>query len=324
MFISFEQHYRTLRIRGARVIAAAIFTLFAVAWFWTVAVLPDRERFTLYFSSNIHGISVGAPVQMDGQTVGEVDEIRIVSVPANDIRHKYYAAVTISLDTALFEKSRRGTSSKAQEHLSELIRRGLCGQLRMPSLLANGLCVSLYFAPGQPVNYINPPNASYPEIPTNYKSTSELVDRINAFIETENLYALAEKIRMIRAKILTVSTATENFNGSETNRKLVDLLEKANRALDAHEFRYRLAEINSELSSLCDCIENKKSVPAEEYENLRRNVKSLSAVLHEIRSHAQTIRESLSDEAFLPEILKLQDIREYCAPITEFGKAVFF
>ncbi|MBQ6704677.1 MAG: MCE family protein [Opitutales bacterium] len=325
MFVSFEQRYKILQLRGARAVAAALVALIAGTCFWACAVLPDRENFTLYFASNVHGLSVGAPVQIDGQTVGQVDEIRIVSVPATDVRHRYYAAVTISINAdAIYDDRRVFLRTDPQKRLQELIRLGLCGQLRMPSLLANGLCVSLYFAPGQPVNYINPPDAIYPEIPTNYKSTSDLVDQVNAFIETKNLYELAEKIRTIRAKVLAISSVTENIDPRNSNRKILDFLEKANRALAETEFRTKLAEINLELSAFCETLERQGDIPEEQAKKIRENLKKLSNILREIRTYAQEIRENLSDESALPGLRQLRELRERCAPLIDIGKTVFF
>lgn len=325
MFVSFEQRYKILQLRGARAVAAALVALIAGTWFWACAVLPDRENFTLYFASNVHGLSVGAPVQIDGQTVGQVDEIRIVSVPATDVRHRYYAAVTISINAdAIYDDRRVFLRTDPQKRLQELIRLGLCGQLRMPSLLANGLCVSLYFAPGQPVNYINPPDAIHPEIPTNYKSTSDLVDQVNAFIETKNLYELAEKIRTIRAKVLAISSVTENIDARNANRKILDFLEKANRALAETEFRTKLAEINLELSAFCETLERQGDIPEEQAKKIRENLKKLSNILREIRTYAQEIRENLSDESALSGLRQLRELRERCAPLIDIGKTVFF
>lgn len=325
MFVSFEQRYKILQLRGARAVAAALIALLAGTWFWTCAVLPDRENFTLYFASTVHGLSVGAPVQIDGQTVGQVDEIRIVSVPANDVRHRYYAAVTISINADALDDNRRVfLKTDSQKRLQELIRLGLRGQLRMPSLLANGLCVRLYFAPGQPVNYINPPDARYPEIPTNYKSTSDLVDQVNAFIETKNLYELAEKIRSVRAKVLAISSVTENIDARGANRKILDFLEEANRALTETEFRTTIAKINLELSAFCETLERQNNVSEKQAEDLRKNLKKLSTILREIRTHAQEIREHLSDKSTLPGLRQLRELRERCTPLIDIGKSVFF
>ncbi len=324
MFVSFEQHYKTLKLRGVCAVAAALIALLAGTWFWVCDVLPNRENFTLYFASTVHGLSVGAPVQIDGQTVGQVDKICIVSVPANDVRHRYYAAVTISINADALDNRRGFLKTDSQERLQELIRLGLRGQLRMPSLLANGLCVSLYFAPGQPVNYINPPDARYPEIPTNYKSTSDLVDQANAVIETKNLYELAEKIRSLRTKVLAISSVTGNIDARSANRKILDFLKEANRALAETEFRTTLAKFNLELSAFCETLERQNDISEKQTEDLRKNLKKLSTILREIRTHAREIREHLSDESALPGLRQLRELRERCTPLIDIGKSVFF
>ena len=323
MTASFRQRYKILRLRGARIVAATLVVLLAGTWLWFAAVLPERESFTLYFTSNIHGLSVGAPVQMNGQNVGEVDSIRIVTVPATDIRRKYYAAVTISLKSNAFGISRYQDDS-LQDRLPDLIKIGLRGQLRMPSLLANGLCVSLYFAPGQPVNYINPPNAKYPEIPTNFKSTSDLVDQINTFIETKNLYAVSEKIRMLRTKILEISESTERFDARALNRKILDRLDFAEHTISPKEFHSTLVQTNATLISACEILERHGNTTTEQIRTVCEDLEKLSQTLRRIREHAQAIRAGLSDDSILPELQHLQEIRERCAPFVDLGKIIFF
>lgn len=323
MGASFKQRYRILRLRGARIVATTLVVMLAGMWLWFAAVLPERESFTLYFTSNVHGLSVGAPVQMNGQNVGTVDSIRIVTVPAADIRRKYYAAVTISLKTNAFGLSRYQTDS-LQDRLPDLIKIGLRGQLRMPSLLANGLCVSLYFAPGQPVNYINPPDAKYPEIPTNFKSTSDLVDQVNTFIETKNLYTVAEKIRTLRTKILEISESTEHFDARALNRKILDRLDFAEHTISPKEFHSALVQTNTTLISLCEALERNGNTTTEQMQTVCEELKKLSQTLRRIRVHTRAIRAGLSDDSILPGVQRLQEIRDRCAPFVDLGKIIFF
>ena len=318
----FQDNYRKVRHRGARVVALGLTLLIAGIWAWFAFIVPAREHFTLYFSSNIHGLSVGAPVQFFGQTIGQVSEIRVVHVPAQDIRKSYYAAVTISVNPAVF-KNYGKESVPVKNKLPALIRQGFRGQLRMPSLLANGLCVSLYFAPGQPVNLLNPPHASYPEIPTNFKSTSELVDQTNHFIETKNLYDLAEKIRSVRAKIDAFAAATEFFDAETLNRRILENLNDANTFLETANIRKKLCEINETLPALCEVLEQKIPINAEETENLRQKLYALNLSLAEIRRTASRLRETLSEEPNRRRTEFLEQLRDRCAPLIDLGKILF-
>lgn len=323
MFDLLKIRYRTLRRRGICLFAGIVAFAFAGMWTWFFAVAPGQEHFVLYFSSTVHGLSVGAPVQMNGQDIGRVSDIRIVHVPAEDIRKSYYAAVTISVSNNIFKTNNSPLISATNEKLPALIRLGLRGQLRMPSLLATGLCVSLYFDPGQPVNYINPPGAAFPEIPTNYKSVSDLVDQTNTFIETKNLYALAEKIRDVRAKINAIAATAQLVNAAELNSKLLTVLEQAGNALNPILFTRDAAEVNSALSDFCRCLETADRVTAEQTEDLRKKIQNITRRLREIRNAAQTIRSDFSDDSGQSPAQLLRELQNQCSPLINFGKKLF-
>ena len=318
----FQNRYLKIRRRGIRLAALSLVLIFSGIWAWFAFIVPAQDHFTLYFSSNVHGLSVGAPVRFFGQTVGQVSEIRIIHVPANDIRKSYYAAVTISVEPSVF-KNYGSEAEPLRDKLHALIRQGLCGQLRMPSLLANGLCVSLYFAPGQTVNVLNPPGAEYPEIPTNFRSTSELVDNTNHFIETKNLYDLAEKIRAFRARTDKLSAAAENIDAGALNRRVLEALCSANTLLEASDFRQKLRELNEILPPLCDSLEQKTALGEKETQALRERLQNLNLSLAEIRRAATTLKESLSEEPNRHRIEFLQQIRKLSEPLIDIGKNLF-
>lgn len=321
MFISLRRRYIILHRRGVIFSAAVAVALVAAAWFWLSAVAPYQEHFTLYFSSNIHGLSVGAPVKMNGQDIGNVDKIEIVSVPAGDAGKKYFAAVSVTLDTKVltdFGRLRRGQTFG--DALPRLIDIGLRGKLIMPSMLSNGLCVNLYFNPGQPATSVNPPNAKYPEIPTNYTSTSDFVDRANAFIETRNLYEISKKIRGLQSLISDFDAKTANLDCAALNAQTLALLEKATAAIDADAAHQQLAALNADLREMCLALERNEKISRERQEALSRSLKEFSKTLRETREAAQMIREQLSPESVESRRRFLRELGDRFAPLIQFCK----
>lgn len=325
MNISLLRHYKTLHRRG--VIFSAVFAagVAVISWIWLFAVSPQRERFTLYFSSNIHGLSVGAPVKMHGRDIGTVCGIGIISVPERSVHDRYYAAVTVELETdtlANYGRLRRGQTFG--EALPLLLDIGLRGRLQMPSLLANGLCVNLYFDPGKPAHSVNPPKRKYAEIPTNYMSSSEFVDQANAFIETRNLYGISEKIRGLRTLISDFAAAAEALDCAELNAGVIRFLENANARLDAADAQRKAAELNARLAELCERLETEEPLERERVEALVGTLKSFSEILREIGGNAQAIRMQFSPENLGKQQRALEEFREKFAPLIRFGRELFF
>ncbi len=325
MFISQWRCYKALHRRGVVVSALVAAGILAASWFWLTSVVPYRERFTLYFSSSVHGLSVGSPVKLNGLDIGETNKIEIVSVPEEDGSRAYYAAVTVTLDTkALASYGRVRSGQKFGDALPQLIDLGLRGRLQMPSVLANGLCVALYFDPGKPAFSVNPPHAEYPEIPTNYTSSSEFVDQANAFIETRNLYGIAKKIRGLHTLISDIGNTVDAIDFSTLNKKTLAMLEKANAALNPAETKCKLADVNRKIETLCEDLEQKNELPRERAEELIGFLKDFSRTLREIGENARAIQIQLEPENVEIQRKLLQDYRKQLVPLIRFCEEVFF
>lgn len=323
MLTLLQRHFRKLRRRGIAVSAITAAAAFALTLFWLTSVVPNRERFTLYFSSNVHGLSAGAPVVMSGQTIGQVDDIRVCAVPAGNAR-KYYAAVTITLDGhRLRERGLLQEEETLRDALPSLIGAGLRGKLLMPSLLANGLCVSLYFSPGEPASRAAPPNADFPEIPTNYTSSSEFVDRANAFIETRNLYEAARKIRDLAAVADAFEAAAQTFDGEKTNAEILRALERANAALSPDAARRELESLNDALAAICDGLESDARIPAEQAQRAAASLKKMTEMLRELRGSARAIQEQISPENLEIRRRMLREMQNQYAPLIDAAKGLF-
>lgn len=324
MFVPAQQRFRKYRRRGIIVSAIIAAAIVALTWFWLVAVVPYREHFTLYFPSNVHGLSVGAPVVMNGRTLGQVSEIGIASCDEAGTQ-KFLAAVTITVDTKkliAYGRLRRGETFR--DVLPRQISLGLRGQLRMPSLLASGLCVDLFFDPDEPARSFSPPNARYPEIPTNYKSTSELVDQANAFIETRNLYAFAGKIRALEKTVENFHAASKSFDCARANAKILSLLEQTDASLVPAKAHEELAALNEEILACRRELERGNALSPERAEHLRSTFRALSENLRDMRERARALREELEPENVEARRAFFRDLRERCAPLINFTKSVLF
>lgn len=130
---------------------------------------PDSivENYRLVFRESVRGLSVGAPVDLRGVTVGEVSRISAELEPATK---KVLMAVNIRFYPGRIRPGSKTTnppktpySSKAM--LDEMVRQGFRAQLRSGNLLTGQLYVALDFFPDTPAARINW-QRSLPELPT--------------------------------------------------------------------------------------------------------------------------------------------------------------
>ena len=133
---------------GVFVITALVLAVAAVAFFGSGAFLSKKNRFVLFFSHSVKGLSVGAPVVLGGVKIGSVRDIRI---HADTRGNGFSIPVYIEIE----EKSIRVPGKDQNweglnKNINALIRQGLRAQLEMQSLVTGQLLVSLNFHPDKP------------------------------------------------------------------------------------------------------------------------------------------------------------------------------
>lgn len=321
-----QRFYQKMYRRGFGATLAIGLSALAITCFWILKVAPYQERFSLYFDSNIHGLSVGAPVLLNGRTVGQVEdiELEIVSPPNPKLAKQYYAGVTIQINSKVLEKFGVIRDDETFESaLPRLIAQGLRGQLRMPSLLANGLSLDLYFDPDQPAKTVAIPDAEYPEIPAHFKSTSDAVDQINAFIESKNLFSMLEKIQKTNATLSAFCLAMENIDYRTLNEKMLSLLQKANAAVDEPSVCQELRELNQNLSNLHSAIADHRKISSEEIEQLRKSLHSTQQRLQKISEISREINAALSTSNNRQE-KTFRELKKQCEALIKLGGQALF
>lgn len=322
MFTSSEERFRVFHRRGAIACAVIAIALGGFAWFRQASVLPYREHFTLYFTASVNGIYVGSPVRMLGQDIGQVDGIGITAVPRTDgDGFDYYATVNIVVDSKALEKFdclREGETFRTA--LPRLVKTGLRGRLMMPSMLANGLCVDLQFAPDAPAKFVSPIGGEYPEIPVEYTSTSEIIDRINAFLETDSLYGISEKVHSLKDSIAAFDKFAEEFDCKAFNERTLAALETAGNSLDPDAAHNSFVSLNSDIVSLCEDIEAQRQISQECADGFCASAKKFTEMLRDVGTAARLLREQTAPEEVESQRLIFEEIRSSCAPLIELGK----
>lgn len=141
--------------------------------------LDERQHYTLRFAESVRGLSVGAPVDFRGITIGEVVAIKPQLNPdSTDINMQVEVSLQPGRMHAPGGKSRLPAGATSEDpafraFVDQLVAKGLRAQLRNGNLVTGQLYVALDFFPG--AGPARPDwKASPPQLPTQRGSLDEL------------------------------------------------------------------------------------------------------------------------------------------------------
>jgi paraquat-inducible protein B len=132
----------------------------------------EQHLFALYFSSDVNGLKVGAPVKFRGVLIGSVTAVLLSigtpnqSAQAEQAAHEYRIPVIIDLETKRLVRHRAMANFDDPARITAAVKRGLRAQLNVESLLTGLLYVDLDFHQDMPAKYYMGAASPYPEIPT--------------------------------------------------------------------------------------------------------------------------------------------------------------
>ena len=199
---------------------------------------------TLYFTESLRGLSVGAPVDFRGITIGEV---KAMNVEVDEATAEFKFPVEISiypgrLRARMKEGSQIPPATRAERvaRFDKLTERGLRYQLRSGNLLTGQLYVAADIFPGAPkaeINWAaNPP--VLPTMPGKLEALQASLTAVAQKIERMPLEGIGADLRQ------TLQALTRTLENADTFVKRLDTevtpaartaLEEARRALTAAE-----------------------------------------------------------------------------------------
>lgn len=157
---------------GAFVLGAVTLAVAAVVVLGSGHFFKKQHLFALYFSSDVNGLKVGAPVKFRGVMIGSVTAVLLsIGTPsqiqkAENAAKEYRIPVIIDLETKRLVRHRAVANFDDPARIAAAIKRGMRAQLNAESLLTGLLYVDLDFHPDTPPKYYMGADSPYPEIPT--------------------------------------------------------------------------------------------------------------------------------------------------------------
>lgn len=208
---------------------------------------PDSivENYRLVFSESVRGLTVGAPVDLRGVTMGEVTRIAAELDKANK---KVSMAVNIRFYPERLRAHSGGTADRSKplnsrNLLDTMVKQGFRAQLKSGSLLTGQLYVALDFFPDAAPAKINW-NKNLPELPTTGGSMAQLQASLVQIVHKleklplEELASDARKtVQSLDTTLVSADKLLKNLDNSvvpEARQMLTDVrttLDGANKAL---------------------------------------------------------------------------------------------
>jgi paraquat-inducible protein B len=171
---------------GAFVVGAIALAIAGVVVFGSGQFFTQTTRVVAFFSADVSGLNVGAPVRFKGVQIGTVKDIRLRlpgeqrGIDAQVIARGIRIPVVMQIDNQKLSEEGGGPLDRAR--LKHLIDLGLRAQLVSESLVTGLLAVQLNFLPDTPQTYVMPPDSSPPEIPTVPTSLEQLQSTAQAIV----------------------------------------------------------------------------------------------------------------------------------------------
>ena len=284
---------RSMRERklGLVIVFALLVFLGFILWNWIETCYRRRQLFDLYFPATVQGLSVGANVIIDGHKIGQVESIRLQDISPQDPRQNY-VVVTVYADLRqLWNLPGKIDSESYRESVEKQIEYGLRARLRLPSLIADGLCVEFFYDRSKPAFFADDPLCENIEIPTFSRSLSQYIDQINARIEEYRLQELSEKLLGAEDKLRKLNRQLQQTDFNALNSTLVSKSEKLREQLEAESLQRQLDTFNTAVESLSRAVANSKLNAEGPFENCSEKLNALSGQIEDLNSLLNNPRE---------------------------------
>jgi len=233
---------------GAFVLGALAIVIATVIGLGSSHLFTHEHKFVMFFSSDVNGLNVGAPVKFRGVEIGAVSNI-LLSLGGLGAGNLQQQGAQVRIPVIIQLDSRKILARGAELDLDDpkqietAVSLGLRGELKTESMLT-GLCyVDLDMHPDTPAKYYLGRNSPYPEIPTvptPLEQAQTAIVRIMAALEKVDFDKLASaftntatsindlvKSQEVRNTLISLNQAAVSLNSTaESIRKTSDDLSK--------------------------------------------------------------------------------------------------
>lgn len=265
-------------VAGVVLAVAALITFSSGRWF------SKQERFMLYFDGSLKGLNPGAPVKLQGVTIGSVVEVLISH---NQRTNDFAMPVIIEVNQNLLgAKTDRFVDIASPATFESFVKKGLRGRLDAESLVTGVLYVELEIMRNAPVPVFHQLMPEYPEIPTVPSTIQELLSNLASF----DLPGLSEKLNRLLDRL---DKTLGELDVRQLSSGLTNLLDSLDRLVNAPDLTNSLAglrltledtramihKLDGRVDPIADGMTNTLHQAQQTLAELRRGVEGLSGLV---------------------------------------------
>lgn len=143
---------------GAFVVGAVILSVVAITVFGSGSLFERSDKYVLYFSDSVKGLSVGAPVIFKGVKIGNVSEMSLIYDPKTK-----NVLIPVIVDVELAQVQGVPEDVGYPDYLL-LVQQGLRARLEIQNFITGQLMLAFDFYPDKPAKFYDL-TKKYPELP---------------------------------------------------------------------------------------------------------------------------------------------------------------
>ena len=279
------------KLIGLFVVGAIALGMAAVMIIGSQRLFRRTYEYVLFFSGNVGGLRVGAPVKFKGVEIGTVAQI-LLSLNQSQAQQEaggigiapdIKIPVIIALEEKrLRSKGARGLGLADPKFVRAAIKQGLRAQLAMESILTGLLYVDLDMHPGTPANLVlSPGQGPYQEIPTlptAFEEAQAEAVRVVAALDRVNFPKLAASLSQTLDAIKDVVSSPELKQAAGNLNRTAESLNRT-----AISIRVVADQMSGEIEPLG--------------EELRSNSRNVNLALEQVRTTLEALQSSLGPDS---------------------------
>ncbi|MFH1980673.1 MAG: MlaD family protein [Pseudomonadota bacterium] len=167
---------------GAFIVGAIALVVIGILAFGGAGLFQASNRYVMYFTGSVKGLSVGAPVQVKGVPVGKVTQINLVY---SEKDKSFFTQVMIDVPEGSLKISGHTGARKKElstdDAVDGMIAKGLRAKLELQSFVTGQLLVAFDFYPDTPVKLmaLEDDIEEVPTLPSDMDALAKTLDGID-------------------------------------------------------------------------------------------------------------------------------------------------
>ncbi len=269
-------------IIGSILLVAGFFTFSKFEW------QGDSETYLLYFDTSVKGLSIGAPVTHRGVRIGAVTEILLRYDQAEDDNMvPVFIELKYDLIDAKIDDNAEGGRRRV---MSDLIARGLRGQMQASSMLTGQLYIDLAFVDNAPEPVTHQLEPRYPEIPTVPSGIQAILDEVSKV----NISKIAEQITSILEQL---DGAITDLHMDRISSGLTEVMASINTVLIDPNLRLAIKDAAETLEDFKATSKTLRTEIVSVSGEINESLDGVQIAVHELREGVADIRHTLSADS---------------------------